>query len=144
MTIHVSTSSGVPIYLQIMKQIEQMIATGRLEPGQELLPIRGLAQQLLINPNTVARAYRDLEFKGILTSKQGAGTYVAESTPRLSEEDRRRLLGERLDEVVILAHQLAIEPSEAVAMMETRLKPFLPPEVEPKTPRSPFDDEFID
>ncbi len=81
MTIHVSTSSGVPIYLQIMKQIEQMIATGRLEMGEELPPIRSLAQQLLINPNTVARAYRDLELKGALVTKQGAGTYVAESRP---------------------------------------------------------------
>lgn len=142
MTIHVSTSSGVPIYLQIMKQIEQMIATGRLEMGEELPPIRSLAQQLLINPNTVARAYRDLELKGALVTKQGAGTYVAESRPHLSEDDRRRLLGEQLDEVVVLAHQLAIEPDEVVEMIEKRFQPFHP--AEPETPRSPFDDEFID
>ncbi|MDA7667709.1 GntR family transcriptional regulator [bacterium] len=142
MTIHVSTRSGVPIYLQIMQQIEQMIATGRLEAGQELLPIRSLAQQLLINPNTVARAYRDLELKGALVTKQGAGTYVADSRPRLSEEDRRKLLGERLDEMVVLAHQLAIEASEVLEMFEERLQPLIPSESE--MPRSPFDDEFID
>ena len=142
MTIQVSSSSGVPIYLQIMKQIEQMIAAGRLEPGQELPPIRSLARQLIINPNTVARAYRDLEQRGVLRSKQRAGTFVADSTPRMSEEGRLKILGERVDELVTVMHQLSIEADIVMQMIEERLKPLETPEAE--SPRSPFDDEFID
>lgn len=142
MTIHVSTSSGVPIYLQIMKQIEQMISTGRLEPGQELPPIRSLAQQLIINPNTVARAYRDLEQRGVLRSKQGAGTFVADSAPRLSEEGKEKILTERVEDLVALVNQLSMDPNRALSMIEKRLQPSPPPESE--LPRSPFDDEFID
>ncbi len=142
MTIHVSTSSGVPIYLQIMRQIEQMISAGRLEPGQELPPIRSLAQQLIINPNTVARAYRDLEQRGVLRSKQGAGTFVAESAPRMSEEGRAKILSERVEDLIALAHQLSIEPDVVLKMVEERLGPS--ELVESKPPRSPFDDEFID
>ena len=65
MQIHISTSDGVPIYLQIVNQVKFLVASGRLAAGEELPPIRGLAEQLLINPNTVARAYRDLEAAGI-------------------------------------------------------------------------------
>ncbi len=142
MIVHVSTSSGVPIYLQIEQQIEQMISAGRLARGEELPPIRSLAQQLVINPNTVARAYRDLEQKGLLFSKQGSGTFVAESAPRLSDEGRRVLLGERLDELVALSQQFSIGPDEFMVMVDERLRPLRPSE--PETPRSPFDDEFID
>ena len=142
MIIHVSTSSGVPIYLQIEQQIEQMISVGRLGPSEELPPIRSLAQQLVINPNTVARAYRDLEQKGLLSSKQGSGTFVAESAPRLSEAERLALLGGGMDELVALSQQLSVEPDEVMKMLEERLRPLRPANSD--NLRSPFDDEFID
>ena len=77
MNIHISPSSGVPIYLQIVNQIKYLVSSGQLESGQELPPIRALAERLLVNPNTVARAYRELEFARIVTKRGTTGTFVS-------------------------------------------------------------------
>ena len=66
MQLHITPGDGAPIYRQIIDQVKNLVAAGRLTPGDEMPPIRGLAQQLLINPNTVARAYRELEAQGVL------------------------------------------------------------------------------
>ncbi len=95
MKLHINPKEGKPIYRQIMDQMKYLIASGRLSPGDELPTVRGLAQDLLINPNTVARAYRELEQAGILTTKQGAGTYVSTQGTPLSREACGRLLLER-------------------------------------------------
>jgi len=70
-------SSGVPIYLQLMEQVKHAIETGALRPGEQLPGIRPLAEELVINPNTVAKAYRELEHAGIIELRQGAGAFVA-------------------------------------------------------------------
>ena len=70
-------SSGVPIYLQLMEQVKHSIETGALRPGEQLPGIRPLAEELVINPNTVAKAYRELEHAGIIELRQGAGAFVA-------------------------------------------------------------------
>ena len=70
-------SSGVPIYLQLMEQVKHGIETGALRPGEQLPGIRPLAEQLVINPNTVAKAYRELEHEGIIELRHGAGAFVA-------------------------------------------------------------------
>ncbi len=95
MKLHINPKEGKPIYRQIMDQVKYLIASGRLRPGEELPTVRGLAQDLLINPNTVARAYRELEQAGILVTRQGAGTYVSTQGTPLSREECRRLLLER-------------------------------------------------
>ena len=71
-------SSGVPIYLQLMEQVKHAIETGALRPGEQLPGIRPLAEQLVVNPNTVAKAYRELEHEGIVELRQGAGAFVTE------------------------------------------------------------------
>ena len=76
MQIHIQAQDGVPIYLQVMQQIKYLVASGRLEPGEELPSIRALAEQLLVNPNTIARAYRELEVAGVVEKRRTAGTYV--------------------------------------------------------------------
>ncbi len=73
MQIHIATNDGLPIYLQIVNQIKYAVASGRLATGDELPPIRVLAERLLINPNTVARAYRELETAGIVEKRRTAG-----------------------------------------------------------------------
>ena len=78
MQIHISASDGVPIYHQIVSQVRYLIAAKRLQPGEELPPIRVLAERLTVNPNTVARAYLELERAGIVTKRHGSGTYVSE------------------------------------------------------------------
>ncbi len=70
-------SSGVPIYLQLMEQVKHSIETGALRPGEQLPGIRPLAEELVINPNTVAKAYRELEHEGIIELRHGAGAFVS-------------------------------------------------------------------
>lgn len=71
-------SSGVPIYLQLMEQVKHAIETGALRPGEQLPGIRPLAEELVVNPNTVAKAYRELEHEGVVELRQGAGAFIAE------------------------------------------------------------------
>jgi GntR family transcriptional regulator len=70
-------SSGVPIYLQLMEQVKHSIETGALRPGEQLPGIRPLAEELVINPNTVAKAYRELEHEGVIDLRHGAGAFVS-------------------------------------------------------------------
>jgi GntR family transcriptional regulator len=70
-------SSGVPIYLQLMEQVKHAIGTGALRPGDQLPGIRPLAEELVINPNTVAKAYRELEHEGVIELRHGAGAFVS-------------------------------------------------------------------
>src|SRR5947199_9618838 len=97
MQIFLDNTNGVPIYLQIVNQVKYLVASGRLAPGDELPPIRTLAEQLLVNPNTVARAYRELEIAGIVTKRRTTGTYVSASGSPLARSEQRRILSERID-----------------------------------------------
>ena len=77
MLLRPNPSSGVPIYLQLMEQVKHAIETGALRPGEQLPGIRPLAEELVINPNTVAKAYRELEHEGVIELRHGAGAFVA-------------------------------------------------------------------
>jgi len=77
MLFHSNPSLGVPIYLQLMEQVKHAVETGALRPGDQLPGIRPLAEELVINPNTVAKAYRELEHEGIVELRHGAGAFIA-------------------------------------------------------------------
>ena len=77
MLLRPNPASGVPIYLQLMEQVKHAIETGALRPGAQLPGIRPLAEELVINPNTVAKAYRELEHEGVIELRQGAGAFVS-------------------------------------------------------------------
>ncbi|MGH7726266.1 MAG: GntR family transcriptional regulator [Candidatus Eiseniibacteriota bacterium] len=81
MLFRTNPSLGVPIYLQLMEQVKHAIETGALRAGEQLPGIRPLAEELVINPNTVAKAYRELEHEGVLELRHGAGAFVSESAP---------------------------------------------------------------
>ena len=83
-------SSGVPIYLQLMEQVKHSIETGALRPGEQLPGIRPLAEELVINPNTVAKAYRELEHEGVIELRHGAGAFVSASARAKKSTDRLR------------------------------------------------------
>ena len=83
-------SSGVPIYLQLMEQVKHAIETGALRPGEQLPGIRPLAEELVVNPNTVAKAYRELEHEGVIELRQGAGAFVTDKAPSRKDADRLR------------------------------------------------------
>lgn len=91
MEIQVDYESGVPIYAQIMEQIKHLVAAGRLKPGDQLPTIRQLAVDLRVNPNTVVRAYHELDRQGVISTQQGRGTFIAR------RPDERRLVEMRKD-----------------------------------------------
>lgn len=126
MQIHLSRRDGVPPYLQIVQQVKHLIASGRLQAGEELPPIRVLAQQLLINPNTVARAYRELETAGIVTKRSTAGTYVSDAGSPLARRERLRILTERIDALLVEARQLDIDTDEILNLLRQRDKALQP------------------
>ena len=79
MVLRLNPASGVPVYLQLIEQVKHAIETGAIRAGEQLPSVRKIAEDLLINPNTVARAYRDLEHEGIIELKHGSGAYIGES-----------------------------------------------------------------
>ena len=90
MILKPNPSSGVPIYLQLMEQVKHAIETGAVRPGEQLPGIRPLAEELVINPNTVAKAYRELEHEGVIELRQGAGAFVSDNAPTRRDADRLR------------------------------------------------------
>jgi GntR family transcriptional regulator len=92
--------SGVPYYKQIILQIEMAIAGGRLPPGAQLPTVRSLAVELQVNPNTVARAYSELEIRQILATQQGTGTFIGDRIVEISEVERERVLAELTREFI--------------------------------------------
>src|SRR5688500_20315026 len=83
-------SLGVPIYLQLMEQVKHAIETGALRPGEQLPGIRPLAEELVINPNTVAKAYRELEHAGVIELRQGTGAFVSNQALQVRAGDKVR------------------------------------------------------
>ena len=83
-------SSGVPIYLQLMEQVKHAIETGALRPGEQLPGIRPLAEELVVNPNTIAKVYRELEHEGVIELRQGAGAFVTATAPTKKDADKLR------------------------------------------------------
>src|SRR3954468_21909254 len=120
MQIHISPSDGVPIYLQIVNQVKHLVASGRLEPGEEIPPIRVLAEKLVVNPNTVARAYLELERAGVVTKRHGSGTYVSESPSTLSRREKFKVLTQRADSLLVEAGHLDINLDEVITLVRER------------------------
>jgi GntR family transcriptional regulator len=118
--IHISPSDGVPIYLQIINQVRYLVASGRLAAGEELPSIRVLAEQLRINPNTVARAYRELESEGIVFKRRTAGTYVSSAGSPLARRERLKILTERVDALLAKARQMDISVEELIELIYSR------------------------
>jgi len=104
----INPKSAVPIYVQVMDQIRRQVAAGVLAPGDQLPSVREMASQLLINPNTAARVYRDLERDGLLETRRGQGTYIASNASSLAEPERKRIVSGRLKEIVEEARGLGI------------------------------------
>src|SRR5580765_7713056 len=90
MLLRPNPSSGVPIYLQLMEQVKHAIETGALRSGEQLPGMRPLAEELVINPNTVAKAYRELEHEGVIELRHGAGAFVSENAGAKKLTDKLR------------------------------------------------------
>jgi GntR family transcriptional regulator len=96
-------ASGVPVYRQLIDQVQAGIATGILSAGYQIPTVRQVAVDLAINPNTVMRAYRELEIRGVLDTQQGTGTFIAAQQPPIDGDGRARRLDQLIDEFVARA-----------------------------------------
>jgi GntR family transcriptional regulator len=120
MQLRISNTDGTPIYQQIVAQVRHLIAAGRLEPGEELLPIRTLAEQLTVNPNTVARAYLELERTGVVTKRHGSGTYVSEMASTVPQREKLKMIRQRVDALLVEAAHLDIELKTLIEIVQER------------------------
>jgi GntR family transcriptional regulator len=103
LVLSIDAKSGVPFYRQIIEQVKFAVASGDLKPGDQLPTVRQLAVDISINPNTVIRAYRELEFEGLLDSQQGSGTFVSEKQPEIDAVERQRMLDQIVTELLARA-----------------------------------------
>lgn len=120
MQIHINTQDGVPIYLQVVNQIKYLVAAGRLSAGEELPAIRTLAEKLIVNPNTIARAYRELEHAGIIEKRRTAGTFVTDQGSPLARRERLKILTERIDQLLAESGQLDVSLDEIIKLLNQR------------------------
>lgn len=120
MQIHINTRDGVPIYLQVVSQVKLLVASGRLSAGDELPAIRVLAERLLVNPNTIARAYRELEQAGVVEKRRTAGTFISADGSPLARKERMKILTERVDQMLVEAHQMNLTLDEVIKLVHQR------------------------
>ena len=111
--------SGVPFYKQIILQIEMAIADGRLTSGDQLPTVRGLAVNIKVNPNTVAKAYNELEIKGVVTTQQGTGTFISNKKISLTEVEKERVLAELTRPFISTAHAYGFKIDDLINYLKT-------------------------
>jgi GntR family transcriptional regulator len=142
MDLHVDPTSDVPIYLQIVERIKYLIATGDLKPGEQLPTVRQVAVELSVNPNTVARAYTELDREGIISTQQGRGTYVRQrpDAEHLARA-RREKLHSLLNHLLVQAFSLGYRPDEVRTAFEEELRSWLQQNPAPAHPLSAKQEE---
>jgi GntR family transcriptional regulator len=123
MNLKVDTHSKVPIYIQIVERVKHMIATGEMKPGDQLPTVRQLAQDMRVNLNTIARAYRLLNDAGVISTQQGRGTFVRErSDDRALSRMRAEKLKALMDQIILEALSLGYKPAEIRSTFDLAVK----------------------
>ena len=121
--LNIDFRSGLPIYTQIVNQVQAQVAGGLLQPGDQLPTVRALAEELRVNFNTVARAYRILDEARIISTQQGRGTYITEiPPPKVTERLRRASLEALTHRYVSEARHLESSKDEIIEMIQNELK----------------------
>ena len=116
------TTSGVPFYRQIIDQVLFGIASGRLQPGAQLPTARQLAVDLAINLNTVAKAYKEMEIRGIVETQQGSGTFIADRPVARPALEKRKALDRLVDEIVRRGSEVGLSIADVVSALQERSK----------------------
>ena len=119
--IKIDLGSYLPFYEQVKTEIRKLVMTGSLRAGEALPSIRELASELVLNPNTVARAYRELEREGLVVTQKGKGSYVAVGTSPVGRKTKEAHLRRILDKAIREARDLDVGPNDILAMFESRL-----------------------
>jgi GntR family transcriptional regulator len=122
--LKLDTNNGAPIYLQIVEQIKRSVAMGRIKPEEGLPSVRQLAMDLTINPNTVARAYLELEHEGVIYKRQGQGTFVAAQGVDASRRERLKAVAGMLERAISEAIESGMTPEEIGELYREALEKF--------------------
>jgi GntR family transcriptional regulator len=120
----VTPQTGEPIYEQLIRQIKHAIASGAMKEGDQLPTVRDLAAKLVINPNTVSRAYRELEREGLVETTAGRGSFVKVSPPKLFREERKKRLQPYLQQLIAEARVLNFADDELIELLKDMLRKF--------------------
>ncbi|MFS8612558.1 MAG: GntR family transcriptional regulator [Planifilum fulgidum] len=119
MWFDVNPRSDVPIYQQLVDGVKKAVARGILAPGDKLPSVRELAGRIAINPNTIAKAYQEMEREGIIETLRGRGSFIAEVQARsIDREEKKRRMREMLEKVLVEAYYMQMEEEEVLAMVE--------------------------
>src|SRR4051794_36450403 len=121
MFVHVDPSNGIAIYDQIVRQVKFAVASEALKPGNLVPSVRELARDLAVNPNTVARAYRELQSHDVLQTLRGTGLEVTTTAPKRCRDDRIALLRKRLRSVLLEARQSGLDQDQIAALVNEEL-----------------------
>ena len=113
--------SSIPIYLQLQTQVNQAINGGVLKEGDQLPSVRELATQLTVNPNTIARAYQELEREGVIETLRGRGTFIAKPQPAQPHEERYERIKEAINHLVMEAYRLGLTQEELRKLVKEQL-----------------------
>ena len=124
MQIRIDNTSDRAVYQQIIDQVKRDIALDRLKTGEKLLTVRQLAVHLAINPNTIAKAYRQLEQEGIIVTRPGAGAFVADTSTNMNLSVRKKIICEDLERVITEAVHMKIDKENLVRWFNERLQKF--------------------
>ncbi len=124
MQFRIDNASDRPVYQQIIDQIKRDIALGRLIKDEKLPTVRQLAKQLAINPNTIAKAYRQLEQEGIIVTKPGTGAFVASLDSNLSKSVRKKIASEELERIAIEAFHMQIDRETLLELFDSAVEKF--------------------
>ncbi|MGA2618396.1 MAG: GntR family transcriptional regulator [Thermoguttaceae bacterium] len=124
MEFRIDPGSRLPIYRQLTQQLREAVARGRLQPEDRLPSVRDLSRTLVVNPNTIARVYTELEREGILNTRPGLGVFVARPKAELTKKVRKERLEELLDHFLTEAVHLGFGADEVVALVGQQVKHF--------------------
>jgi GntR family transcriptional regulator len=121
-------NSDLPLFAQIVQQCRQALAQGILKPGDQLPTVRNLAEELVVNPNTVAKAYQELERSGVTTTRRGAGTFISNGVSVLAPSEKERILNLKIEACLTEAVHLGLSRKSVTKAFSEALERFRWPE----------------
>ncbi|MCJ7778956.1 MAG: GntR family transcriptional regulator [Sedimentisphaerales bacterium] len=124
MQFRIDNTSDRPVYQQIIDQVKRDIALGRLSKDEKLPTVRQLARQIAINPNTIAKSYRQLEQEGIITTRPGSGAFVANLDSNLNRSVRKKLISEELERIAVEAYHMQIDSQTLSELFNNAIEKF--------------------
>ena len=109
--------SGVPYYLQVVHQVKRLISSGAIAPGDQLPTVRDMASELVLNPNTIAKAYQELEREGVVETRRGLGTFACSQTRTMSDTDKKSIVMTLINKLLLEAQQIGVSAKDVLLLL---------------------------